>query len=313
MGSSPEALSKGEAIRYYIFLYFAEPKSLLALLLLRQYTYLNGMARSKKPRKSNLTRNLLTYGGVLALIQVGLILYFSEGTEPTEIKDAIEQSLSKQAGLNSKAKEQLKIQLAVNHFQTDKGKLPDSLSELVPVYFDSIPIDPDTSKPFAYQVANGRFYIGDRTQLSDSKLAKNNKATDLSSENRSQLEQEALIASLDENLSLVSFIYDPSGKRDPFRPYDATPVLTIKGQGLQGYDIGQLRLTAVVDNSIVTIEDQSGKGFIARKGDKIGLNNGEIVEIQEDKIKILETSTDFTGKEVNKVLEMVLRSGKPKT
>jgi Tfp pilus assembly protein PilP len=271
------------------------------------------MAKTKKIKNSNLMKSLLTIGGILALIQVTLIFYFSSGTKPTDIKVAIEESLAKQSGLTPKAKEQLKLQLALNHFQAETGTYPNSLNELVPTYFDSVPNDPETGKVYAYQIEAGRFYLGDRSKSPTTQLAANKadqKTIGLSEQERLEKEQEALIASLDENVALVSFVYDPKGKRDPFRPYDATPVLTAKGQGLQGYDLGQLRLTAVVDTILVTIEDQSGKGYIARKGDKVGLNNGEIVEILPGKVKILETSVDFTGKEINRVIEMELRNEK---
>lgn len=268
------------------------------------------MARAKRSKKSQLIKTVLTVGGILAVTQLAFIMYYQGNTKPQDIKVAIEESLSKQAGLQPKQKQQLKIQLAINHFQAESGQLPVSLSELVPTYFDSVPVDPDTNKPFAYVVENGRPFVGDRSKAAAVVVAKNQgdagKAS-LSEEERSAKEQEALIASLDEGVTLVSFVYDPSGRRDPFRPFDATPSLQNKGEGLAGYDIGQLRLTAVVDN-IVTIEDTAGKGFIARKGSKIGLNNGEIIEILPDKIKILETNVDFTGKESTRVVEMELRS-----
>ena len=264
------------------------------------------MVRARKSKKSKLIKSLLTVGGVLAVAQIAFIFYFQSSVKTKDVKEAIEESLSKQSGMAPKAKEQLKIQLAVNHFQAETGQLPGTLQELVPTYFDSVPVDPDTSKPFTYVLENGRFFIGERSSKSATTVAVANKAA--TQEDRSALEQEALIASLDEGVSLVSFLYDPNGKRDPFRAYDATPAITTrKGDGLTGYDIGQLRLTAVVD-TIVTIEDQSGKGFIARKGTKIGLNNGEIVEILSDRIKILETTSDFTGKPSTKVIEMNLHS-----
>lgn len=270
------------------------------------------MARTRKNKKSQLIKTLVTVGGVLVAAQLAFIFYFQGGTKPKDVKDAIEESLAKQAGMAPKAKDQLRIQLAVNHFQAETGQLPPSLNDLVPTYFDSIPLDPDTQKPFAYVNEGGKFYIGERSKVaSGTQQAKNQKdpsKTSLSAEERTAQEQEALIASLDDNLSFVSFVYDPAGKRDPFRSYDATPSIMInKGEGLAGYDLGQLRLTAVVD-TIVTIEDQSGKGFIARKGTKVGLNGGEIVEILKDKIKILETTVDFTGKPSSKVIEMDLRS-----
>lgn len=268
------------------------------------------MLSSGKNKKKSILKSLLPILGFLALVQIAIFFYFQSTTKDSGIKEKIEQSLTQHSGLSLKAKNQLKIQLAVNHFQAETGKLPATLAELIPVYFDSVPLNPDTSKPFAYTLENDKFYIGEHIKPSNNPASiykSDGSQPAMSEADQLALEQEALVASLDDSINLVSFLYDPAGKRDPFRAYDASPTIPKKGSGLTSYDLGQLRLTAVVD-SIVTIEDQAGKGFIARKGTKIGLNNGEIVEITKDKIKILETSTDFTGKQSSKVIEMGLRS-----
>lgn len=125
-------------------------------------------------------------------------------------------------------------------------------------------------------------------------------------------EQQALIDSLSDTSPQTTFVYDPSGKRDPFEPFDFAP----KGEDssktpLERYAIGQLKLTAVLegfDQPKAIVENSEGRGFTVSKGTKIGPNNGEIVEIQKDKILILETEIDFTGQKKTKTVELRLRT-----
>jgi hypothetical protein len=45
------------------------------------------------------------------------------------------------------------LQLALVMYRRDKGAYPDRLSELVPEYFDNLPIDPYSRRPFQYEAA----------------------------------------------------------------------------------------------------------------------------------------------------------------
>ena len=66
-------------------------------------------------------------------------------------------------------------------------------------------------------------------------------------------------------------VYDPTGKRDPFRPPRANNT-TLAGEArtpLQRYDIGQLRLVAVIYDAQqprAVVEDDAGLGYIVRVG-----------------------------------------------
>ena len=80
---------------------------------------------------------------------------------------------------------------------------------------------------------------------------------------------------------------------------------------LERYDLGQLKLTAVLegfDQPKAIIETSEGKGFTVGVGTKIGRNNGEIAEIQKDRVLILETEVDFTGVKKTKTTELRLRT-----
>ena len=110
------------------------------------------------------------------------------------------------------------------------------------------------------------------------------------------------------------YTYSSSGKRDPFVRYDANANIKqdeIKPDSpLEQIDISKLKLTAIIssgENPKAVIEDINGKGFFVEKGAKIGINNGVITDILQDKIIITETQTDFTGQKKIRTLEMTLR------
>ena len=94
--------------------------------------------------------------------------------------------------------------------------------------------------------------------------------------------------------------YDPIGKRDPFRPPRANQT-TLAGEArtpLQRYDIGQLRLVAVIYDASTpraVVEDDAGLGYIVRVGTPIGANGGAVKAIERGKVRVEEESIDFYG------------------
>ena len=270
------------------------------------------MARkSGKNRKGSLVKKVLIVGGTLIVLQVGLILHFQQTTNPTNIRDEIGRQVDKTAGLSAERREQLRVQLAITDYRRNNHKFPASLDELRPLYFEQIPIDPATGAPFKYVVEGTRYILGEPQKKAASPSQGGGLAT--STADLALDEQSALIASLDVSPVSSGYVYEPAGKREPFRPFDLSPKVMDDPTKtpLERYDIGQLKLTAVIAGTefpAATVENQAGKGFIVRKGTKIGLFSGEVVEILPDRIKILETSTDFTGQKKTNVIEMVLRT-----
>jgi type IV pilus assembly protein PilP len=94
--------------------------------------------------------------------------------------------------------------------------------------------------------------------------------------------------------------YDPAGRRDPFRPPRANST-TAQGEvrtPLQRYDIGQLKLVAVIYNANeprAVVEDDTGLGYIVRVGTPIGTNGGSIKAIEHGKVRVQEEAIDFYG------------------
>jgi hypothetical protein len=94
-------------------------------------------------------------------------------------------------------------------------------------------------------------------------------------------------------------VYDPTGKRDPFRPPRSNQT-TLAGEArtpLQRYDIGQLRLVAVIyeASTRAVVEDDAGAGYIVRVGTPIGANGGSPSRRLERGSCVEEESTRFCG------------------
>lgn len=112
------------------------------------------------------------------------------------------------------------------------------------------------------------------------------------------------------------YAYNSRGKRDPFVRYDASnnnskdEKVDKDATPLEKFDISKLKLTAIISSGDIpkaVIEDADGKGFFVEKGANIGLNNGVITDILQDKIIITETQIDFTGQKKVRTIEMKLR------
>jgi type IV pilus assembly protein PilP len=93
--------------------------------------------------------------------------------------------------------------------------------------------------------------------------------------------------------------YDATGRRDPFRPPRAnqTTALGEVRTPLQRYDLGQLRLVAIIydQNPTAVVEDDAGLGYIVRVGTPIGANGGAVKAIEQGKVRVVEESIDFYG------------------
>ena len=266
-----------------------------------------------KPKKKTV-RTFAIIGGALIVVQ-GAVLFFFRGDAPVDIKDAIEKAVDNRNDIDATRKAQVKIQLALGDYRASHGEYPKSLDQLIPDYFNAIPGDPSTGKPFPYKVENGKYSLGPETSTMPSVVAvagstNSNQAIDASTLTDDQ--RIALVASLEKSEE-KPFVYDPSGKRDPFRQFDFAPKTdnsTAKTE-LEKYSIGQLKVTAILDGftePMAMVENEAGRGFRIKKGVKIGTNNGEVIEVQKDRILVLETNVDFTGESKTRTIEMRLRT-----
>ena len=94
--------------------------------------------------------------------------------------------------------------------------------------------------------------------------------------------------------------YEAGDRRDPFRPPRVSAAAP-RGEAqtpLERYDIGQLRLVAVIYDTReprAVVEDEAGLGYIVRVGTRIGSNGGSVDAIEDGRLRVLEQVTDFYG------------------
>ena len=113
------------------------------------------------------------------------------------------------------------------------------------------------------------------------------------------------------------FVYKWEGRPDPFMPFLTEK--TVKAEmeaeekeltGLQRYEAGQLTLVAIVfanDIPSAMVQDSIGKGYMIKKGTKIG-KSGVVESITANEVLIKdERISPFNNKKTYKTIQMVLR------
>ena len=113
-----------------------------------------------------------------------------------------------------------------------------------------------------------------------------------------------------------NYVYDPTGKRDPFQPFIATqtPVSPtgeeIPVTPLQQYDLSQLKLVAILvgkGEGKAMVEDAEGKGYIVEKGIYVGRNFGKVKAVMKDRVVIEERYKDYMGQVKTKEIVLQLQ------
>ena len=102
--------------------------------------------------------------------------------------------------------------------------------------------------------------------------------------------------------------YDPTGRRDPFRPFtiDLRREAPVQMTQLQRYELGQLTVVGTVwemHPPRAMVEDSVGMGYIVMLGTPIGRNGGVVTAIEPERIVVEERVLDFYGQEqVNRIM-----------
>ncbi len=110
-----------------------------------------------------------------------------------------------------------------------------------------------------------------------------------------------------------TYVYDPVGKRDPFRSFvlDKLKERDVSAKGpLEQFDLSQLSVTGVVwegQNKRALIIDPSGQAYIVAEGDRIGKNEGHIITIGDNRMTVKESYVDFHGDRTTKEIDMRIR------
>lgn len=249
---------------------------------------------------------------------IGFFAYQELGTTPPlgprEALDSQVAEISKSKKLTQEEADLFRLQMALLAFTAKNHQPPDSLTQLVPTYFDALPLNPKTGEIYKYKRDGNRPLLGDMVDRAEGRVVAKN-ATDQKGATASGkgVSDEDFVNPND--MQLEKFVYSATDKRDPFQPFDMAPKKTGDStlSPLEQFALGQLRLTAVLSSaggaSTAIVETAEGKGYTVRAGAKIGTNNGVVVSIEKDRLKILETAVSFTGEETQQVQELILQVG----
>lgn len=251
---------------------------------------------------------------LMVIMLLAFIGYHQTSTVPLTARGSIDAGIEqvKKGGANISAEEEqlLRVQLALSDYMATHGTAPDSLAALVPKYFDSEPKDPRTGQPYPYRLEGRSPKLG-------AQIDRKKKGAANSTVAKSTAKPDDLLAALGPDfinpntIEIDSFVYDASGKRDPFEQLDLSEPIPEGATPLEAYSIGQLRLTAVLmdvgSKPKAIVEDSHGRGYTVMEGTRIGNQGGIVVAIEKGLLKIVETKKDFTGREVQNAIEMKIQ------
>jgi len=117
-----------------------------------------------------------------------------------------------------------------------------------------------------------------------------------------------------------AYVYNPIGKRDPFRSPEAEPAAagsltsTACTEPLCRFDIDQLTLVAVVSgdaNPLAMVQDPLGRGYFVRRNSRVGRQGGKVTQIMSDAVVITEYFTTPDGKTTANPVTLAIKSERP--
>jgi type IV pilus assembly protein PilP len=260
---------------------------------------------------------------VFVIAALAVAAYVELGPRPLDVRESIETAINQRKEKQPLSKEEenlLRLQLAITNYTIQKNTPPESLAELVPEYFDKVPVDPNTGASFRYKKIGTTPLLGEQIDRYERALAQKSGQTVAEPTKKSESsEKDQQVASVNgefinpNEMIEDNFVYNAEGKRDPFTPFDLSPKMSGDETltPLERYTLGQLRLAAVLSSEgepAAIVEDVQGKGYTVRPGTKIGNAGGVVVSIEQGKLNVLETIVDFAGNETQKVTELVIQT-----
>lgn len=118
------------------------------------------------------------------------------------------------------------------------------------------------------------------------------------------------------SMKMKPFSYQVEDRADPFEPFISQRVLQEVAEtkpeeltGMRQFEPGQLTLVAIMftgSSPMAMVEDSSHKGYIVRKGTKVG-KSGIISKILPNQVIIKQLSYSMTQKKKYNTVEMTLR------
>ena len=117
-----------------------------------------------------------------------------------------------------------------------------------------------------------------------------------------------------------TYVYNPIGKRDPFRSPEAEPAAqaalanTACNEPLCRFDIDQLTLVAVVSgdaNPLAMVQDPQGRGYFVRRNTRVGRQGGKVTQIMSDAVVVTEYFTTPDGKTTANPVTLAIKTERP--
>ncbi len=115
------------------------------------------------------------------------------------------------------------------------------------------------------------------------------------------------------------YVYNPIGKRDPFRSPETEPATQAAlasatcTEPLCRFDIDQLVLVAVVSgdaNPLAMVQDPAGRGYFVRRNTRVGRQGGKVTQILSDAVVITEYFTTPDGKTTANPVTLAIKTEK---
>lgn len=81
-------------------------------------------------------------------------------------------------------------------------------------------------------------------------------------------------------------------------------------EALEDFDLSTLKLVAIMrmgENRVAMVEDSAGKGYIVRRGNYMGKNNGRIKKITDNSVLMVEQAFNPAGDLVNRNITLTLK------
>lgn len=112
-----------------------------------------------------------------------------------------------------------------------------------------------------------------------------------------------------------TYLYDPTGKRDPFKPYRAPRVRGANQQAipvdpLLTIEVGQLEVLGIMWNTSqprAVVQDNQQRTYTIFKNSRVGRNEGVVADIREGEIVIVEKFDDGLGNIIREAKVLTMR------
>ncbi|MBU0479629.1 MAG: pilus assembly protein PilP [Proteobacteria bacterium] len=138
--------------------------------------------------------------------------------------------------------------------------------------------------------------------------------------NEKESEQIKIAEALDallKSMKIEAFEYQVENRPDPFMPFisdkiDQPVEIDISPERLTGmrqFEPGQLKVVAIMfteNNPMAMVEDSAGKGYVIRRGTKIG-RSGIVSDIVPNQVIIKQLTYSMTRERKYNTVEMILR------